>query len=89
MQSGHEPIAINVSAIQLQRSNLPELIVDRTRALGLEPTLLQVELTEGTIFERREGRNGELNEDAVAHLHDLGVTLPLMTLAPDIRACPT
>ncbi len=71
------PIAINVSAIQLQRSNLAELIVNKTRALGLEPRLLQVELTESTIFERREGRDGELNEDAVAHLRDLGVHIAI------------
>lgn len=71
------PIAMNVSAIQLQRSNLPELIVNKTRVLGLEPTLLQVELTESTVFERREGRNGELNQDAVAHLRDLGVHIAI------------
>jgi diguanylate cyclase (GGDEF)-like protein len=71
------PIAINVSAIQLQRSNLAELIVNKTRALGLEPRLLQVELTESTIFERREGRDGQLNEDAVAHLRELGVHIAI------------
>ena len=71
------PIAMNVSAIQLQRSNLSELIVERTRALGLKPALLQIELTESTIFERREGRNGELNQDAVEHLRDLGVHIAI------------
>jgi diguanylate cyclase (GGDEF)-like protein/PAS domain S-box-containing protein len=71
------PIAINVSAVQLQRANLADLIVRRTRAHGLKPTLLQVELTESTIFERREGRNGELNEDAVTHLRELGVHIAI------------
>ncbi|MDB6092414.1 MAG: diguanylate cyclase [Gammaproteobacteria bacterium] len=71
------PIAINVSAIQLQRSNLPELITRSTQAHGFSPTLLQVELTESTIFERREGRNGELSQDAVTHLRELGVHIAI------------
>ncbi len=50
------PIAVNVSAAQLQRSNLADLIVHMARQLDLDPTILQIELTEGTIFERREGR---------------------------------
>jgi diguanylate cyclase (GGDEF)-like protein/PAS domain S-box-containing protein len=71
------PIAINVSAIQLQRSNLCELIAQGTRAHGFQPELLQIELTESTIFERREGRNGELNQDAVTQLRDLGVRIAI------------
>jgi len=71
------PIAINVSAIQLQRSNLCELIAQGTRARGFQPDLLQIELTESTIFERREGRNGELNQDAMTRLRDLGVRIAI------------
>jgi diguanylate cyclase (GGDEF)-like protein len=71
------PISINVSAIQLQRSNLPELISNSTRNHGFQPSLLQIELTEGTIFSRRESRNGELNQDAVSNLRDLGVHIAI------------
>ena len=71
------PISLNVSAIQLQRSNLPELISHNTRNHGFQPSLLQIELTEGTIFERRESRNGELNQDAVTSLRDLGVHIAI------------
>jgi diguanylate cyclase (GGDEF)-like protein/PAS domain S-box-containing protein len=71
------PIALNVSAIQLQRSNFPELILNATRRHGFEPSLLQLELTESTIFERREDRNGEANQDAVAHLRDMGVRIAI------------
>ena len=71
------PIALNVSAVQLQRSNMAELILNSTRKHGFEPTLLQLELTESTIFERREGRNGEANQDAVSHLRDLGVRIAI------------
>jgi diguanylate cyclase (GGDEF)-like protein/PAS domain S-box-containing protein len=71
------PVAMNVSAIQLQRSNLPELIMDKTRRHRLESDLLHVELTESTLFEGREGRNGELNEDAVSRLRELGVHISI------------
>ena len=71
------PISLNVSAIQLQRSNLPELISHSTRNHGFQPNLLQIELTEGTISERRESRNGELNQDAVTSLRDLGVHIAI------------
>src|SRR6185312_470010 len=53
------PIAVNISAVQLQRS------------------MLQLELTESAVFERREGRTGESNEDAVARLRELGVRLAI------------
>jgi len=46
------PIAFNVSAVQLQRSNLAENISRLTTQYGLEPSLLQVELTESAVFER-------------------------------------
>jgi EAL domain-containing protein (putative c-di-GMP-specific phosphodiesterase class I) len=39
--------------------------------------MLQIELTESAIFERREGRNGESNKDAVEHLRDLGVHIAI------------
>jgi diguanylate cyclase (GGDEF)-like protein/PAS domain S-box-containing protein len=71
------PIALNVSAVQLQRSNFPEKILHATRQHGFEPSLLQLELTESTIFERREDRNGEANQDAVAQLRDMGVRIAI------------
>jgi diguanylate cyclase (GGDEF)-like protein/PAS domain S-box-containing protein len=71
------PIAVNVSAAQLQRSNPAGLLVELTRRFGLDPKILHVELTEGTIFERREGRNGESNEDGVTKLRDLGVHISI------------
>ena len=71
------PIAVNVSAAQLQRSNPAGLLVQLTKKFGLDPKILHVELTEGTIFERREGRNGESNEDGVTKLRDLGVHISI------------
>jgi EAL domain-containing protein (putative c-di-GMP-specific phosphodiesterase class I) len=67
------PFAINVSAIQLQRSNLAKFLAGRLEELDLKPALLQVEITENSAFERRETRSGELEEDVVTQLRELGV----------------
>ena len=71
------PVAVNISAVQLQRSNLPETIVRVTQKHGVKPSMLQLELTESAVFERREGRTGESNEDAVSRLRELGVRLAI------------
>ena len=71
------PVAVNISAVQLQRSNLPDTIVKVTQKHGVKPSMLQLELTESAVFERREGRTGESNEDAVSRLRELGVRLAI------------
>ena len=64
------PVAINVSAVQLQRSNLAESISRLTKQHGLEPAMLQVELTESAVFERREARAREASQDMVGKLRE-------------------
>ena len=71
------PVAVNISAVQLQRSNLPATITMLTQQNNVSPKLLQLELTESAVFERREGRTGESNEDAVARLRELGVRIAI------------
>jgi len=71
------PVAINVSAVQLQRSNLAEQIARLTKQHGLEPSMLQIELTESAVFERRESRIPEASQDAVARLRELGVHIAI------------
>jgi diguanylate cyclase (GGDEF)-like protein/PAS domain S-box-containing protein len=71
------PVAVNISAVQLQRSNLPATITMLTQSHNVSPKLLQLELTESAVFERREGRTGESNEDAVARLRELGVKIAI------------
>ena len=70
------PIAVNISAVQLQRSNLADKIQNLTRQHGLEPSLLQLELTESAMFERRE-RGGGIRRDAITQLRDLGVKIAI------------
>jgi len=78
-QKGAEvvPVAINVSAVQLQRSNLAETITRLTRQHGLEPTMLQIEITESAVFERREARGREAAQDTVAKLRELGIHIAI------------
>jgi diguanylate cyclase (GGDEF)-like protein/PAS domain S-box-containing protein len=71
------PVAINVSAVQLQRSNLADSISRLTKEYGLDPSMLQIELTESAVFERREPRAREASQDAVAALRELGVHIAI------------
>ena len=71
------PVAVNISAVQLQRSNLAENISRLTKQHGLDPRLLQIELTESAVFERREPRAREASQDAVAKLRELGVHIAI------------
>jgi diguanylate cyclase (GGDEF)-like protein/PAS domain S-box-containing protein len=76
--TGHlVPVAINVSAVQLQRCNLAESIERLTKSHSLEPSMLQIELTESAVFERREGRAADANQDALARLRELGVHIAI------------
>jgi diguanylate cyclase (GGDEF)-like protein len=71
------PVSINISAVQLQRSDLAATIARLTRTHGLSPNMLQLELTESAVFERRESRNGESSEDAIARLRELGARIAI------------
>jgi len=63
--------------VQLQRTNLPATIQKLTNQHGVRPSMLLLELTESAVFERREGRTGESNEDAVSRLRELGVRIAI------------
>jgi diguanylate cyclase (GGDEF)-like protein/PAS domain S-box-containing protein len=71
------PVSVNISAVQLQRSDLPATITRLTRMHHVSPGMLLLELTESTVFERREGRNGESSQDAIARLRELGTRIAI------------
>lgn len=71
------PVAMNVSAGQLRRSNLRAQIAAALEAHQVPPQLLQVELTEGAMFEQLEGRQGDSNEEAVNDLRALGIRIAI------------
>ncbi len=55
------PIAINVSAQQLQRVNLTDLIRSATSDAGISPELIEIELTESVIMTEIERHIGTLS----------------------------
>jgi diguanylate cyclase (GGDEF)-like protein/PAS domain S-box-containing protein len=68
------PVSMNVSAVQLERTKLRELIQQAMLKNRIGPQLIQLELTEGSLF---ENRTGEFREDALATLRDLGVKIAI------------
>jgi diguanylate cyclase (GGDEF)-like protein/PAS domain S-box-containing protein len=68
------PVSMNVSAVQLERTKLRELIQQAMSRNRIGPQLIQLELTEGSLF---ENRTGEFREDALAALRDLGVKIAI------------
>jgi diguanylate cyclase (GGDEF)-like protein/PAS domain S-box-containing protein len=71
------PIAVNVSAVQLQRSDLAATIERLSGKHGFSPNILQLELTESALFERHKSRNGESSRDAIVHLRELGARIAI------------
>ncbi|MGA9366785.1 MAG: EAL domain-containing protein [Steroidobacteraceae bacterium] len=71
------PIAVNISAVQLQRSDLAATISRLTRLHHVSASMLQLELTESAVFERRESRNGEPSQDVIARLRELGTRIAI------------
>jgi diguanylate cyclase (GGDEF)-like protein/PAS domain S-box-containing protein len=68
------PVAINISAVQLERTNLRDLIQRALTQYKLGPEWLQLELTEGSLFEKR---TGESREDVLGQLRELGVKIAI------------
>jgi EAL domain-containing protein (putative c-di-GMP-specific phosphodiesterase class I) len=68
------PVAINISAVQLERTNVRELIQRALTQHNIKPELLQVELTEGSLFEKR---TGESREDTLEQLRELGIKIAI------------
>ena len=68
------PVSLNVSAVQLERTKLREIIQQAMLKNRIGPHLVALELTEGSLFETR---TGEFREDALASLRDLGVKIAI------------
>jgi EAL domain-containing protein (putative c-di-GMP-specific phosphodiesterase class I) len=68
------PVSMNVSAVQLERTRLRELIQQAMEKYRIGPQLIALELTEGSLF---ESRTGDFREDALESLRDLGVKIAI------------
>jgi len=75
------PVAINVSPGQLARCDLRQRIAELTQANALSPAMLQIELTEGAMFDQVESRHGsnasDAGADAINELRALGVRIAI------------
>src|SRR5262249_10797767 len=70
------PVSINVSALQLQRSDLATSISERLATLGLKPSMLQIELAQDAVFFRRDAQ-AESDNDPLQRLRELGVRVAI------------
>jgi predicted signal transduction protein with EAL and GGDEF domain len=66
------PVAVNVSSVQLRGKSFVESVLEITRRTGLDPTLLELEMTESITLNSRERAVSILTE-----LRDAGVKLAL------------
>ena len=71
------PIAVNLSAGQLMRSDLRALIVEVTQAYGIDPSMLQIELTEGAMLQKVDHRTGRSSEAVINEVRGLGVRISI------------
>jgi diguanylate cyclase (GGDEF)-like protein len=68
----HLRVAVNVSALQLRKPNFEAIVLDALNASGLDPSRLELELTETAMI-----LDGEKAFDMLASLRQLGVTTAL------------
>jgi diguanylate cyclase (GGDEF)-like protein len=66
------PVAVNLSAVQLKQQGLTRLIADIIRDANLDGSLLELEITEGTIMKNEEEADRSLRE-----LRALGVKISI------------
>jgi diguanylate cyclase (GGDEF)-like protein len=71
------PIAVNLSAGQLMRSDLRAIIVEVTKAHDIDPAMLQIELTEGAMLQKVDHRTGRTSEAVINDVRGLGVRISI------------
>ena len=65
-------VSVNVSALQLREDSFPGVVATALKEAGVEPELLQLEITEGRLIEE-----GPLAVARLRELHELGVRLAI------------
>jgi len=69
---GLRRVAVNMSAVQFVHPDLPGLIADALRETGLDPSRLEVELTESTLVS-----DPERNLSILRRIQDMGVSVAM------------
>jgi len=70
------PMSLNIAPAQLQRGELQSTISTLLKTHGLRPEMLQLEMTERSMFDSRAPA-GENRQDSMARLRDLGVKIAI------------
>jgi diguanylate cyclase (GGDEF)-like protein/PAS domain S-box-containing protein len=70
------PVSLNVAPAQLQRGELLTTISTLLKTHGLQPELLQLEMTERAVFDSHSPA-GENRQDTMARLRDLGIKIAI------------
>ena len=68
------PVALNVSAVQLQRGDFTGMLARQLRRADIGAELVQIELTESALFEPH-GRRADPAQDAIVQLRELGTRI--------------
>lgn len=70
------PVALNVSAVQLQRGDFTGMLARHLRRADIGANLVQIELTESALFEPH-GRRTDPAQDAIVQLRELGTRIAI------------
>jgi EAL domain-containing protein (putative c-di-GMP-specific phosphodiesterase class I) len=71
------PVAVNLSAGQLMRTDLRSLIVEVTQTYGIAPSMFHIELTEGAMLEKFDRHSGRSSEKVIDEVRSLGVRISI------------
>ncbi|MDO9316969.1 MAG: EAL domain-containing protein [Gammaproteobacteria bacterium] len=66
------PVAVNLSVVQFHQKSFYDDVFEALHSCGLDPALLELEITEGIAMD-----NSELTLSLLQQLHDLGVSLAI------------
>ena len=65
-------VAVNISAVQLRTSGLPEILAELIAQTGAEPSRIELEITEGILM-----TDDEITHDLLARIRAMGFSLAL------------
>ncbi|MEA3151956.1 MAG: hypothetical protein QOD56_2895 [Gammaproteobacteria bacterium] len=71
------PVSLNVAPAQLQRGEFQATISNLLKTHGLQPDMLQLEMTERAMFDSNQAKAGEKRQDTMARLRDLGIKIAI------------
>ncbi len=71
------PVSLNVAPDQLQRGEFHSTISNLLKTHGLQPGMLQLEMTERAVFDSSQARAADGRQDTLGHLRDLGMKIAI------------